>query len=793
MAAHLHPLDAIRNKLSEGDKPGALGLLKAHLVTSPYAYSWMLFGKANTPSGATNPFLPPFPRWHPLVGDDPYSLSLYLLCARECLRQGASNPAQLTQAKSVLEAAVRTPLLGGVDALQLLEEAVVPSLVSAGLVPPAQAVALVAESKGAFYESQRVLLSEGEWPMRVRTGSTELLVGRDAEDEDEGERLRAWSTLLQRMFATYTAHAEKRDDGDAVTAKKWSLKAAHQLRRIQLAMKQALDQCPKADPLAVHYVLFVGCATGSVVKAREALQQVLSRTGSNLASSPCLLALQVGLEKCASIQDLFASIGRHAAGASADDLVGSSVSCRSQQGFGSQMFDVCGDVKAKKAIRDVGKQQDKAFEAAATTNTGDGVNWGAIASEIRNFYSSWIQLEHGQLLSTQLATEVGRRATQRMLKVISQEEMQQAALSSLHHDGDDEGAVIGEKRPRATEVACAEVAPSSGPSSLISASNLFAAEVRLHSSLGDTIRAKDTAASSIQTILGSDHRGGGGSEGSRLAAVPMGLADTLFRQQLVTERKAGINTAPTYLAHSLYRRGDMFGQRHNLNNTTSVMHLEAKFRPVGGMALYPLGGGKELLWGRLLDDAFAMEDRFADDSGQWLRPEILLKRRRIEPVSLESGGCSSCSLTVPCGCARWVPIPQLPQNPPEHRIKVLDQGNSADLCAPRAMRGTLAHNLVVDKRTVLRLRRELDRRALEEGRDKATFNEQMIENLPGSLFRVAQAVPPDTEGVGNFVANVSVMWLLDTITGRSLDLKVPVVTKANPNAALGALAPAQTR
>ena len=788
----LHPLDTIRGKILDGDKAGALALLRAHLKSSPYAYSWLLFSSASTAGKAAGAFV----QWQPLVGDDPFALSLYLVCAREYLRQGSTNPAQLSEAKKVLEAAVRTPLVGGVDALQLLEEGVLPTMVSAGLLTAGQAASQLAESKGAFFDSQRVLLSEGEWPMRVRTGATEALVGRDADDEDESERRRLWSVLLQRMFNTYIRNVERRDAEDrSAAAKKWALKAAHQLRRIQLAMKQALDQCPKSDPLAVHYIMYVASASGSIATAKEALQQILSRTGTNLSSSPALLALQVGMEHCATVHDLFDNISRHTTSAITTPCT-TSVTSRSQQGFAVQQFDAKNDLKVKKAFRDVGKQQDRIFDNLSTdaSDKSTTVDWSAVGAEMRRFYTSWMQLEHGQLVSTQLATEVGKRATQRMLKVLAREEEGQAFMSPEDENrSGDETPVVGTKRVRDTPGVYADVSHGAGPPTVYTAAQLFGAEVKLHSALGDTIRAKDTAASASQALLGSNYRGTASSrfDEAKSRNVPMGLADSLFRQQILTERRAGIDTASTFFAQSLYRRGGLFGQQHSLNKNTSVVHLEAKFRPVGGMALYPLAQGKALVWGRILEDGAAMDDRFADDSGQWLRPEILLKRRRIEPITLGTDSC--CNLTAPCGCAaQWVPMTELPPNPIENRMKSTDQG--VDFCAPRAMKGTVAHDLVVDKRTILRLRRECDRRGMEQGRDKAAYNDQFIKNLPGSLFRVAQAVPSDTTGVG-FAANVSVLWLLDDITKRVLNLqeKVPKITKANPDAALGAFASTQGR
>eukprot|EP00658_Telonema_sp_P-2_P031256 TRINITY_DN23434_c0_g1_i1.p1 TRINITY_DN23434_c0_g1~~TRINITY_DN23434_c0_g1_i1.p1 ORF type:complete len:132 (+),score=20.29 TRINITY_DN23434_c0_g1_i1:207-602(+) len=124
-----------------------------------------------------------------------------------------------------------------------------------------------------------------------------------------------------------------------------------------------------------------------------------------------------------------------------------------------------------------------------------------------------------------------------MLKVLAREEEGQSLLSPNDENrSGDEATVVGTKRARDTAGVYAEVSHGAGPPTVYTAAQLFGAEVKLHSALGDTIRAKDTAASASQALLGSNYRGtaSGRFDRAKSRNVPMGLADSLFSCLLYT-------------------------------------------------------------------------------------------------------------------------------------------------------------------------------------------------------------------------------------------------------------------
>lgn len=308
----IHPIDLVTNHLFSTPPmiKEAADTLKGFLRHSPYALAWQLYITIHELT-ATQLEDRLHMDWLKSVGMDVGAARLYLAAARHIVSPSRvfSSPdgrfKSLHTAKTLLEFALVTPM-DEMDEVAKAYEPIALATEESSIVRGAGgSMTLPPHLKRRYDAALSIFEFEGPWPTRHHSST-------------QATHCKRWSATFQKMFSTYVTLATMslpspqpfpstvQLNASLLSAEELQQLKDTQLRRISLAMRQAIEQCPNEEILLINYCAFVAAVTNSTENARAALIAHLAAQGHHASvMSPAIAALSVALNKISSPSDLF--------------------------------------------------------------------------------------------------------------------------------------------------------------------------------------------------------------------------------------------------------------------------------------------------------------------------------------------------------------------------------------------------------------------------------------------------------------------------------------------------------
>lgn len=847
LSSYDDPIDAVSDLLVRS--PPRIGdansLLKTFLRQSPYAAAWQLFLTAHELS--TSSPLPDavHQEWLQAVGMDcgaarlyaavsrhiagPKRLMAILSAAAAANANGSSGQQQqlpsgeqqrlaaLGKAKYILELALVTPM----EELDEVAKAYEPiagaaleavggggsSSLGGGLgggasgmgigVGGGAAHLMTPQLRRRFEAAKAIFDAEGAWPQRHHSSP------------GTAAHVRQWSAALQRLFstyvtlATYTSSATSNDNNTLQPPRPFpfastvehcvSLLAPEeaaqlrntQLRRIHLAMRQALAQCPNEPILLIHYCAFVACATNSTEEARKALVAHLVATPTASATnnstsdsgvpplplfSPALAAMAIALTKIESAADLFTLLKSAAA---PSVIAGAKSSLDLTVVANRKRFrEYCNLAKEGKEHGEDGDDSNKKAELTGTALVRRPQDASTAASRW-HVYAEWLEVE-------------------------------------CHHI--DSRAVAGTIASKGFEQLRAAAETYDTPS--VDALALFAHRAhRMHSAHGDPERAQQVAEVLVRHLSQQTMETVGemrNKTGRRLASAPVNTLREacallpmggVWGHSDASSSATGIAPAASSSASSLIDHPEaasyINGGRAQREGASALAIATAHSRGLGPML--PLLSPAEAQWAVIVSDAHEATRRYADDTevpnemkcrfhrlGQampWgpnaapddglcadplfvyevteeeMAAAVAAAKEKESDDAAEDGRAAAPAPLAPLSSSTvngWRPFVP-PPNAEMAKMSAEDPDSDA-IRAPFSLRGYGDRAIVVDERTALRQEREAALRAAEGG-GAAKSAASALDHLPSKVVRLMKRIPPTVE-INMRIASADSAWLL---------------------------------